>query len=915
MRGLLWRWRKKDFGFRFRSGGGKARAEFYQANEPGAFYTVPAEQRKLSKERVEELAMPQPPTSPRVVPMPWIDYDRDWDWITNADGILLNFAGCLEREEVHRREDEGVARAMELIAAFLDRSQPIALTTMMIRQVHTELMGAIYPFAGAWRTVSLHKGDGPTKWPLPPAGIEPLMDVFERDVLSRSPFVSDNDDKVFAYVSEFIGEFLAIHPFREGNGRTAFILGALLLMQNDLLPLDVYDQRKDEARYYAACEEVRVHKDYGPLAGLIAEWEQAAQLRWEAFMVSKPVNVKAILADAELRRKLMVSTIQATQAREGIDTSPEQADRAYFVVTELERASFFDLQAPPSLTGGIADRHDAFVAQLRGDRHDIRYNVAHRDFASLESSPLAYDRVGVVASLTKRSPSLGSLATIVQGVITRPDEPFLRRHWEVSTRRTERPWKTLHKGGEFSRFYFDADLVIDWSSGAQAAFHRLRDSSLYFREGLTWPRAGGEFSIRRLPPDCVFSDKGPAVLLLEGVDPWFIAAVANSTAAEYIMRARLSRKEMGARWELHVIKGVPIPSASSADIRWLSDAAREIHDAKATWDSGNEMSTVFSAAWLANDTFVGHGRGDGIQGLLETVEKYESRWQAVLRERFCEIEERVFALYGVNARVRRLIIDAVGARPPETLWPQMRGKSSEQKCIEHVWRLISYAVKCVIEADGDGMVSFNAVNGEPRLVDQVRHELASLFPGRDANQIEVEIVNELKKTVKGYRRCASLDEWLDNVFFEYHCRLYKNRPVFWHIASAQGTSRVAFGALVHYHRFDKNRMAKLRSSHLRDAIEEFRREAGLADKAGRSDDRLEWQAKVEEAQSLDKKLQLIQEGHHEGPEGSERDFRILTPWKKPGERPKGWDPDLDDGVKVNIEPFEMACVLRIGKVT
>jgi hypothetical protein len=234
--------------------------------------------------------------------------------------------------------------------------------------------------------------------------------------------------------------------------------------------------------------------------------------------------------------------------------------------------------------------------------------------------------------------------------------------------------------------------------------------------------------------------------------------------------------------------------------------------------------------------------------------------------------------------------------------------------MEHVWRLLSYAVKRVLEADEDGIVSFGAVNGEPRLVERLRLVLAALFPGRDANQIEVEIVNELKKTVKGYRSCASLDEWLDNAFFEYHCGLYKNRPILWHIASAQGSSRFAFGALVHYHRFDKNRIAKLRASYLRDAIEEFRREAGIADKTGRGDDRLEWQAKVEEAQALDKKLQLIQEGNHEGAEGGDRDYRILTLWKSPGERPTGWDPDIDDGVKVNIGPFEKAGVLRTVKV-
>jgi hypothetical protein len=63
-----WRWSEKDFGFRFKSGGGKSKSDFYQASEPGAFYTVPAKHRKLTKERIDELAAAVPPTSPRVVP-------------------------------------------------------------------------------------------------------------------------------------------------------------------------------------------------------------------------------------------------------------------------------------------------------------------------------------------------------------------------------------------------------------------------------------------------------------------------------------------------------------------------------------------------------------------------------------------------------------------------------------------------------------------------------------------------------------------------------------------------------------------------------------------------------------------------------------------------------------------------------
>ena len=61
-------------------------------------------------------------------------------------------------------------------------------------------------------------------------------------------------------------------------------------------------------------------------------------------MADKRIDLRRILADSDLRRKLMVSTIRATQAREGIKTTVEQASRAYYVVTEGEKTSFIDLE-------------------------------------------------------------------------------------------------------------------------------------------------------------------------------------------------------------------------------------------------------------------------------------------------------------------------------------------------------------------------------------------------------------------------------------------------------------------------------------------------------------------------------------------------------------------------------------------
>ena len=193
---VTWRWEERDFGFRFRSGTGRQVADLYQARRVGEYYVVPRSQRKLAKARVDEFAtLANPPTLPRIVPTPWKNYDLDWDWIVTEDDICLNWAGCLDQEEINRREDEGVQRAMEYVTELLECAEPVRLSLRLVKRIHVYLMGTIYPFAGKWRTVSLHKGEGPTRWPWPPGGIQPLMDVLERDVLARSPLITEDDDE------------------------------------------------------------------------------------------------------------------------------------------------------------------------------------------------------------------------------------------------------------------------------------------------------------------------------------------------------------------------------------------------------------------------------------------------------------------------------------------------------------------------------------------------------------------------------------------------------------------------------------------------------------------------------------------------------------------------------------------------
>jgi len=618
----------------------------------------------------------------------------------------------------------------------------------------------------------------------------------------------------------------------------------------------------------------------------------------------------------------MVSTIQATQSREGIDTTPEQAARAYYVVSEGERATFLNLR--PFAKGAVDQRQEEFAKAVTnpglGYEAGIRFDVARRDFTTLEGAPLVYAQVGVLGPLVRENTRLDPMwASVRGGMNSTESDRFVRYRWEPSPT-SKRRWVRYSKGGDFARFYSDLDLVFDWTEdgrefraivktkyGSESRF--VKSPEFYFRRGLTWTEKSSlGFSARILEEGAIFNVAGPAAFPRVPTDEWYLLGILNSSLIAFSTWA-LSGRNYGASY----VAAVPVAKPSAVARARVEAIAQSIFEQKAKWDTGSETSSRFTVPWVLQKLLL-----DGAASIPEQIAAvlaFEKSEECQLRDNYSLLNAEVFHIYGIPKSTQAQVLEVLGTRPLEILWSQMEGKSVEQKHIEHVWRLLSYVVKSVIETDDDGIVSFGAVNGEAPLADRVRHKLALLFPTRDTNHVEVEIVNELKKTVKGYRKCASLEEWLDNVFFDYHCELYKSRPIFWHIASAQGTSRFAFGALVHYHRFDKNRMAKLRANYLRDAIEEFRREAGLADKAGRSDDRLELQAKVEESQALDKKLQFIQEGHHEGAGGGERDYRILPPWKERGERPKGWDPDIDDGVKVNIEPFEKAGVLRVGKVT
>ena len=271
---MKWRWHWKDFGYRFSAGNGRNAQDFYEALADGDYYAVPKRHRKIDKDVIALYYKDaKAPTGFHALACPWKDYDRHWDEIVDADGWSLNYAGCLDHQEVRRQEDVGVARAWEFVTGLRDDTP---VTVELIRDVHRELMGEIYPFAGEWRTVQLAKGEA--LWPLPPNGIEPHMEKLEDGLLSRTPFYENDKDALCGFVAEVMNEVLAIHPFREGNGRTARVIGSLIFLQNDLPPIAEWDRDRDKDDYIDACK-AGILKENAPLAAVLRRWLDASVAR------------------------------------------------------------------------------------------------------------------------------------------------------------------------------------------------------------------------------------------------------------------------------------------------------------------------------------------------------------------------------------------------------------------------------------------------------------------------------------------------------------------------------------------------------------------------------------------------------------------------------------------------------------
>jgi hypothetical protein len=229
-------------------------------------------------------------------------------------------------------------------------------------------------------------------------------------------------------------------------------------------------------------------------------------------------------------------------------------------------------------------------------------------------------------------------------------------------------------------------------------------------------------------------------------------------------------------------------------------------------------------------------------------------------------------------------------------------------------------------ADSSGSIPLVPGTGYNTLAERVRLRLRVEEGVADAQRLELRL-----RTLTG----LDLEQWLRASFFERHISQFKLRPIAWHLASTPARrsehskakrgedshAAPAFACLLSYHACTSNILTRIRAQYIEPLVQSARKTIGaallLADHATAS----LAQERIRELEEFSARLLVIEQQGFACPELQEiAATEPLDRWSGDGaahttdqaafqRAEAAWRIDLNDGVRVNIAPLQLAGVL------
>ncbi|MCY7273020.1 MAG: BREX-1 system adenine-specific DNA-methyltransferase PglX, partial [Phormidesmis sp. CAN_BIN44] len=324
--------------------------------------------------------------------------------------------------------------------------------------------------------------------------------------------------------------------------------------------------------------------------------------------------------------------------------------------------------------------HQAIQQLAQQQPNPITFAVEPESFQQVPGAPFAYWVSEKIRNLFLKLPPFESEErTVKQGLATANDFCFLRVWWEVPKTKIvsgsatstldelrqktfeNKQWVSFAKGGEYSPYYADLHLVVDWEKDGQPVkAKKLHDLTIgritannskcwnegsYFRAGLTWSqRTQKGLNVRPLPSGCIFGHKGSSGFSSKNEELPFLIGLMNSSAF-----CRLTELlTCFGSFNEGVIKRVILPSSfSDAEKAELSTLAQHIWLLKRSLDIVIQTSHAFVLPALLQVN--GRNLSDG--SLRSRAHVWMNKVITVeieLAQIQSKIDDLVFDLYGIS---------------------------------------------------------------------------------------------------------------------------------------------------------------------------------------------------------------------------------------------------------------------------
>ena len=185
--------------------------------------------------------------------------DNNTNWTPSPDENKLELT---DKNLINEYEAKGIAAA-ELFMFELDSE--IEISTQLLLEIYRIAFSELYDWAGSWRTTTVTVGQ---LTPPEPSKVLQLMYRFIDNLnfkIRNSETLQDHIGCLaFAHY-----EFIRIHPFNNGNGRTGRILMNIVALKFGYKPLELYYREGDSRKIYIDAMKLADNGNFEPLMTLI----------------------------------------------------------------------------------------------------------------------------------------------------------------------------------------------------------------------------------------------------------------------------------------------------------------------------------------------------------------------------------------------------------------------------------------------------------------------------------------------------------------------------------------------------------------------------------------------------------------------------------------------------------------------